>query len=126
MLAAFYIPGSNNGSFSSHLDSVGTVSAAQSVLSMTSSMANHDVTSRSRSRLLMHADSQSSDFSSSGNESTTALLHHHNAKRSQSRDEISLRHSSRSVSRYGLSGNTVLFRTDSHLKVEVLKLFFNI
>ena len=88
------ISGSNNGSFSSHLDCVG-VSSAQSVLSVASSV-RHD-SSRSRSRLLMHADSQSSDFSS-GNESTVALLQ----KRSLSRDELSSRqatNSSRSLSR---------------------------
>ena len=89
-----YISGSNNGSFSSHLDCVG-VSSAQSVLSVASSV-RHD-SNRSRSRLLMHADSQSSDFSS-GNESTAALLQ----KRSLSRDELSSRqatNSSRSLSR---------------------------
>ena len=95
--------GSNNGSFGSHLDHIG-ITPAQSVLSVASSV-RHDTSfgrpessSRSRSRILMHADSQSSDYNSSGNESTVALLQ----KRSQSRDEISSRqttNSSRSLSR---------------------------
>lgn len=69
---------SNNGSFGSHLDCIGGVSSAQSVLSVASG-----------SRILSHADS--SEFSS-GTESTMALIQ----KRSQSRDEL---RGQRSVSR---------------------------
>lgn len=74
---------SNNGSFGSHLDCLG-VSSAQSVLSVASG-----------SRILSHADSL--EFSS-GTESTVALIHHQNQKRSQSRDELRT-NQQRSVSR---------------------------
>ena len=72
-----------NGSFSSHLDCAGSVSAAPSVMSVASTVCSIDP-HRSRSRLMDSSD-----------DSTSALISN---KRSQSRDEL-IRSTSRSISR---------------------------
>ncbi len=98
---------SNNGSFSSHLDSVGMgISSANSVLSVAPSNAGQqaaDLTSLRSSRLsrvpVNGGGDSGSDVNSSGAESTAALLGA-GQHRSQSRDDIKgQRQPSRSLSR---------------------------